>query len=176
MTLSPSDQDLLDAITDTDPDAEADLYNRYRDWSLNLALSITRDHASAADAAQTAWVECIRRLRSRRVILTGRFTTFLYKYVKHAAIKAKRSHPGVRSDASSEHTTDTARQDDPALIKAVRALPQNQSEVLRLRYWHDMTDNEIATALSLPLGTVKGRLRSGLRALKASLEVDEHDS
>ena len=53
---------------------------------------------------------------------------------------------------------------------ALAALSEEQRQVVRLSFFQDMPHAEIAEALSLPLGTVKSRLRLALMKLRAHLE------
>lgn len=55
-----------------------------------------------------------------------------------------------------------------ALLAALRALPAKQRIVLVLRYWEDMSEQEIATALGISPGTVKSRASRALEALRKS--------
>ncbi|MEN0019657.1 MAG: sigma-70 family RNA polymerase sigma factor [Planctomycetota bacterium] len=166
------DQQLLDAIAATDEhtdDAIEALYQRYRQWALDLALSMTRDDAASLDACQDAWMEAIKRAR-RGVTLRARFTTFLYKYVKHAALRAKRSRPITSEAPDPVATPSPANPDLTSIHAALDRLKPAHAEVLRLRYWHDLTDREIAIALGKPLGTVKGRLRKAIARLEEILK------
>jgi RNA polymerase sigma-70 factor (ECF subfamily) len=51
----------------------------------------------------------------------------------------------------------------------MRELPEEQSEVIGLAYFGGFTHSEIAQMLSMPLGTVKGRMRLGLEKIRLSL-------
>ena len=53
---------------------------------------------------------------------------------------------------------------------AMRGLPREQAEVLRLSHFGDRSHAEIGRALGVPLGTVKGRLRQALARLRAALD------
>ena len=50
--------------------------------------------------------------------------------------------------------------------EAIDQLPVSEQALIKLRYFRRFTDQEIAESLGLPLGTVKGRLRRGLRHLR----------
>lgn len=53
---------------------------------------------------------------------------------------------------------------------ALAGLPQEQSDIVTLAYYRDMSHSEIATELDLPLGTVKSRLRLALGKLRQSMD------
>jgi RNA polymerase sigma-70 factor (ECF subfamily) len=55
--------------------------------------------------------------------------------------------------------------------RALAALPPEQRVVVVLRFWRDLSLQEIAERLSLPLGTVKSRLHYGMRAMRSALEA-----
>jgi RNA polymerase sigma-70 factor (ECF subfamily) len=52
----------------------------------------------------------------------------------------------------------------------VRKLPADQQIVVGLRFWRDLSLEEIAERLQLPLGTVKSRLHYAMRTLRAELD------
>jgi RNA polymerase sigma-70 factor (ECF subfamily) len=56
-----------------------------------------------------------------------------------------------------------------AMRDAVQALPPDQAEVIKLSFFEDMPHSDIATALGLPLGTVKSRVRLALQRLRTLL-------
>jgi len=61
---------------------------------------------------------------------------------------------------------------DP-LLKAIDTLDTKHRSVLVLRYFNDLSYQEIAEALEIPLGTVKSRLNLSLRQLKEQMNVGE---
>ena len=58
------------------------------------------------------------------------------------------------------------------LREAIAALPAEQSEALRLAYFDERSHSEMETALAIPLGTVKSRLRLAMSRLRAALGED----
>lgn len=54
--------------------------------------------------------------------------------------------------------------------RLVRVLPPDQQIVVALRFWRDLTLDEIAERLELPLGTVKSRLHYAMKALRRQLD------
>jgi RNA polymerase sigma-70 factor (ECF subfamily) len=55
----------------------------------------------------------------------------------------------------------------------VKMLPDHQREALILRYYQNLSLNEIAGALDVPVGTVKSRLSLGLRRLREMMELEQ---
>jgi RNA polymerase sigma-70 factor (ECF subfamily) len=62
-----------------------------------------------------------------------------------------------------------ARQDGEALRFALRALPDEQNQIVMLSFFSDKPHSQIAAELNIPLGTVKSRLRLAMARLRASL-------
>lgn len=67
----------------------------------------------------------------------------------------------------------SAGQDAEHVRRAMRDLPEEQKELLRLAYFEDKAHSAIAEQTGLPLGTVKSRLRLALGRLRKSLKEDE---
>ena len=56
------------------------------------------------------------------------------------------------------------------IAAAVKQLPADQAEVIKLSFFEDKPHSEIATTLALPLGTVKSRLRLAMRRIRSMIE------
>jgi RNA polymerase sigma-70 factor (ECF subfamily) len=63
-----------------------------------------------------------------------------------------------------------AQSEAQARRASLQQLPDAQAEVIALAYYGELTHSEIATRLSLPPGTVKGRMRLGLNKLRDQIE------
>jgi RNA polymerase sigma-70 factor (ECF subfamily) len=81
-------------------------------------------------------------------------------------VSAPRSHP---SEAFSETWRNSQREQ---VREALGALPQEQLKILELAYYSGYTHVEIAELLGLPLGTVKGRMRLGLKKMKEHFDSE----
>jgi RNA polymerase sigma-70 factor (ECF subfamily) len=79
--------------------------------------------------------------------------------------RVRRERVGVFADVA-EHADSAA---DPALDRALAALPAKQRSVVVARYYLDWSTEEIAAALRIPQGTVKSRLHRALEALEGPL-------
>ncbi len=183
-----SDGELVDAINTGDEGAFEALYYRYRDWVHSLATRFTHDHDLALDVMQETFAYVLRKCPSLK--LTAEMKTFLYPVIKHTAIALRTKSLRFASDdealanldapprgatgslpASADPRGDP--QGDPwaespraELASALRLLPAGQRETLLMRFVDDMKLQEIADALSIPLGTVKSRLHHALKTLR----------
>jgi RNA polymerase sigma-70 factor (ECF subfamily) len=102
-------------------------------------------------------------------------STWIFTIARNLRIDAaRRSRRGDPSDDPSD-APDAAPAPDEALVaaqsesrvrQALLTLPLEQAEVVRLSFFADKPHSEIAEALSLPLGTVKSRLRLAMRRLR----------
>lgn len=76
----------------------------------------------------------------------------------------------IAADAGALDRVD-ASSDGPRLARALAGLAQRDRDVLLLYAWADMTYDEIAQALDIPVGTVRSRLARARQAMRARLEV-----
>ncbi len=162
------DEELIRAINQGDPAAFEALYYRYRDWVVRLATRFTGHSEDALDVLQETFAYLLRRTPSLR--LSARMTTFLYPVVKHTSMAARRKRLRLISvDADAEITAPAAPEGDrvrAGLAEVVGGLPDEQREVVLMRFVDDMDLVEIAGALGLPIGTVKSRLHRALERLR----------
>ncbi|HUO22503.1 MAG TPA: sigma-70 family RNA polymerase sigma factor [Caulobacteraceae bacterium] len=79
--------------------------------------------------------------------------------------------PALRPvEAASADSVVVAAEREGQLRIALRSLPEEQAEVIRLSFFSDKPHSEISLQLGLPLGTVKSRLRLAMARLRAALE------
>jgi RNA polymerase sigma-70 factor, ECF subfamily len=163
-----SDEQLVDALNGGDAAAFDAIYFRYRDWVARLAQRICGDENDALDVTQETFLYLHRKFPG--FVLTARLTTFLYPVVKHLALanKKKRARGGgaetldlIAAPATSASLAEGL--DDLRVV--VSAVPEIHREALLMRYVDGMSLDEIAHALSIPLGTVKSRLHNALKML-----------
>jgi len=162
-----SDEELIASANNGDADAFEALYYRYRDWVYRLARRFTRNDADALDVLQETFGYLLRKFPGFK--LTASMTTFLYPVVKHTAFAVLRKKKRFESneDVLGEIPVVEAKETSRAELAAIlRTLGEEQREALLMRYVDDMTLNEIAAALQIPLGTVKSRLYHALQKLR----------
>ncbi len=164
-----SDEQLIDAANSGDVDAVAKLYKRYQHWVTDLAYRFTRDSDLALDVLQETFEYVLSKFPD--FVLEANMKTFLYPVVRHIAIssqsKAKRLSYGDNLPPSQALAIDPEAEESRAQLAAVMdSLPDHQYEILILRYADGLSLAQIATAMRIPLGTVKSRLHSALTAMR----------
>ncbi len=175
------DAQLMKQIQSDSTDAFEQLYDRYSARAYRVARSICHDEGRAEDAVQEAFMS-IWRSRSTYRPQRGTVAGWLMRVVHYRAIDVSRGHAKHATRRADEQIIELRpapghlaeqilRGDDAAnLRKRLRGLPDAQREVIVLAFYGQLTHTEIATQLELPSGTVKGRMRLGLRKLRAEIE------
>jgi RNA polymerase sigma-70 factor (ECF subfamily) len=176
-----ADEDLIPFMARGDARAFEALYERHAGAAYSLAYRMVGSRASAEDVTQEAFMNLWRSGahydRSR-----GSVRTWVLGIVHHRAIDALRRatvHSKRRSDdetaaerleAPDRVEEDVARRDEAAAVrKAIETLPSDQVKVIELAYFGGFTHVEIAEMLEAPVGTVKGRMRLGLKKMREAL-------
>lgn len=178
----PDDLALIAAIADGDAAALDQLYARYRPAALAVAYSVLRDATTAEDILHDAFLSVWRSAASYRPE-RGSLRSWLMTIARNAAIDHLRARkPLVQPTLEIDRyeRLDHATEDVPAIVEgalaagrlrgAVRALPAAQRDAVELAFYSGLTHGEIAARTGLPLGTVKGRLRLGMRRLRLDLQ------
>jgi RNA polymerase sigma-70 factor (ECF subfamily) len=165
-----SDLELVELANQGDPDAFEALYYQYRDWVYRLAWRFTGDHQDALDVLQETFIYLLGKFPGFE--LTASMTTFLYPAVKHisTAIRAKKHRIAsddevLRELEASDHKEPTGGSRSE-LAGVLTLLPDQQREILLMRFVDDMSLQEISIALNLPLSTVKSKLYRALQTLR----------
>ena len=175
-----SDEALLAAVQRRDERAIAALYDRYGGLAFGLAYRILDDRGAAEDVVQDAFMSVWRRAVSFQLD-RGSVRTWLLSIVHHRAIDRLRGVAGkTRRDEPLDEIDRIAQVDDPwrevsirvqgdVLKRGLATLPEAQRQTIELAYFGGYTQQEIATAMDVPVGTVKGRMRIGLQKLRELL-------
>lgn len=157
-----NDEQLITAINAGDESAFAALYDRHKQYVVNLAYRFLGDRDEALDVLQDTFSYILRKIP---ITLTAKMTTFLYPVVRHRAMELRRKK---KPTAGEEYLADVPT-DDPQLDELrqlIRRLPAGQQEVVVMRFVDDLSLEEIAAALGIPQGTVKSRLHNAIANLR----------
>jgi RNA polymerase sigma-70 factor, ECF subfamily len=173
-----ADEDLISLVEAGDADAFATLYDRHSRSAYSLAYRMMGERQAAEDLAQDAFIKVWRNAASYRAE-RGSVRTWILSIVHNRGIDQLRSTESRRRtqdkiEASaprsqpSEAFAETWRNSQRDQVReALSTLPAEQLKILELAYFSGYTHVEISELLSLPLGTVKGRMRLGLEKIRA---------
>lgn len=171
-----NDPDLANALAERDEDALTELYDRYRRLAYVIALRIVHDPGTAEDVVQESflklWNNAVQFAADR-----GSLRTWLVTTVRNRAIDSLRGRaahereecelkPGVKArGATSDSSHISVSVERTPIREALESLPLEQRLTVELAYFGSFTQPEIAGMMGVPLGTVKGRTRLGLKKL-----------
>ena len=150
-------------------------------WEQPLFYYLRRLAASEADTwdlLQETWLKVFRSLQSLRDPRT--LPAFLYTTARHAAISRLRRRGAEEpqngtEEASATDWTFVAFDDAEQVHHALDQLPLLQREALALYFLQDLSIDEMAGVLGVPVGTVKSRLHYGKQAIRQILtNGDDH--
>lgn len=172
---------LIQKLEHGEPGAADELIAAFYPDILRYCLWHAPDRSLAEDAAQETFLKAIRYFD--RYTHQGKFKPFLYRIAANTCTDMRRKY--CRPDISLEEAAidpcyeeaafDTIPS-DMALRQLVSSLPENQREIVLLRFGQDLTLREIAEVADQPLRTVQTRLRSALKKLRLELGTAETKS
>lgn len=191
-----SDRVLVDAVLAGDRDAYRHIVERESASVVRACHRILGDLHESEDAAQEAFVTAYRSLASWRG--DGPFGAWLTRIAVRIALRqvgrrrpvtwmdptdqAAGGHGDAVSAAHEAHAVAAAPRTDPALLAvraerdaalriAVATLPEPYREVVTLRFFGELSLEEIARQTDRPLATIKTHLRRGLLRLRGSVDA-----
>lgn len=185
LTDRAADVALVEGLAVDDQSAAVAFVRRFQSAVFGLAVSITRDRGLAEDVSQEVFVRAWRAAGSydRR---KASVLTWLLTITRNAAIDAVRTRRPVAVedevlDALLMGTLSGNQVEDVALTRMeseqagarLRALPPEQARAVVLAVIGGCTAAEVSARESIPLGTAKTRIRTGLIRLRAAVKEEE---
>lgn len=175
--LNRTDRDLVARIGAGDHDALAEAFRSYGGAVKSLALRVLRDETLAEDVVQDTFVWLWKsperydadRGSLRSLLLTVAHRRAVDTVRSEEARTRRESQPpepttsGVEEQVWATHLAEHVR-------TAVNGLSDNERDAISLAYFSGLTYVEVSQRLGSPEGTVKSRIRNGMRKLASSLE------
>ncbi|NRA94546.1 MAG: RNA polymerase sigma factor [Psychroserpens sp.] len=156
------------------------LYENYSDSLYGVILKVTQHEEIAQDALQETFVK-IWKNADKYDPKKAKLFTWLYRIAKNTAIDKLRSFNNrfekeIQIDKSNVYILPTAslNQDVIDLRKHVETLDEKYQVVLNALFFEGMTQQEASEDLDIPLGTIKSRLKIGLRELKKIYDPESY--
>ena len=184
---SPIEQDdaqLVTASKNGDQDTFSLLVQRYQRRVFNLVFRMLQNYEEANEITQEAFLAAWQGLPSFRG--DARFSTWLYRIAYNCALKQldlrKRDqalHLALQAEqtlgSDEDQTAHMAILDNQEMVQEqLSQLPPKYRIVLILRHLQDMTYEEMAEVLTMPIGTIKTHLFRARNLLKERLQTLEH--
>ena len=177
------EQSLIQRAQKGDPEAFATLVDEHQRYVYNLALRVVRDENEALDLTQETFVRAWTALPNFRG--QSQFRTWLYRITTNLCYNRL---PGLRrslNDLGDDVLPDVVESEDTAsnplrvlesneiriqLHQAIDQLDANYKILIVMRYHDELSYEEIASLLNLPLGTVKTGLFRAREKLRFALQ------
>jgi RNA polymerase sigma-70 factor (ECF subfamily) len=178
-----ADDDLLMLIERGDAAAFEVVYDRHARTAFSLALRLLGDRQSAEDLVQESFLAAWRGAGSYAPA-RGSVRTWLMSIVHNRGVDRLRTLGAMSRRQEALNQIELRRPDEPdaaergmdrvlagTIREELATLPDEQRKVLELGYYGGFTHQEIAQMLSLPIGTVKSRMRLALERLRRGFGV-----
>lgn len=182
MNDTADDKQLIRLIAQKDSNALEMLYDRYERVIYSFAYQIVKDSMAAEEVMQELFLR-VWKNAEQIDFGRGKLLTWMFAVTRNLAIDhlRKRSSrlPQQWADSESlewiqDHTTITEdivelQMAGEQIRDALQGLSKDQQQVMDMIYYQGYTQQEVAALASIPLGTVKGRVRLAMKQLHKSL-------
>jgi RNA polymerase sigma-70 factor, ECF subfamily len=166
---------LMERVRARDARAFEALYDRYNRLVYGVALRVLGEQTAAEDVTQAIFMKLWTDPGS---FIAGNFNAWIVRVARNRALDALRSRTARSHDELPETLPAEDALEDTALAgidaRAVRGalaqLPEEQRKLIEMGFFGAVTHHDIARQTGIPLGTVKTRIRSGLRRLRIALD------
>ncbi|MHB2018121.1 MAG: RNA polymerase sigma factor [Candidatus Xenobia bacterium] len=170
---APVAASLGDRLKAGDEGAIEPFISAFQDAAIKLAFYMLHDFHEAQDVVQEAFMTALSEVRSLRD--TGRLRSWLMRIVSNRCLTALRRRKAVvelPADLVSEENAAERTESSLLVRQTLAQLAPVDRTVLLMRDCLEMSYDEMATALQIPLGTVKSRLCEARRRLARRLMED----
>lgn len=171
------EKNLLMRLYEGDREAINIVFMKYGDSLFSFIMRMVNDHSFAEDIFQETWLRVIKYGYTFRG--NAKFTTWLFQIslniirdkknkenkIKHVPLD---TYEEILYDKSTNEKTDTEKSEVVKMI--IDSLPVKQREVIILRYYHDLNEQEVSDIVGCPKGTVKSRLYNASVAIRGKWE------
>lgn len=173
--VSQDAEQLMERVRARDADAFEALYDLYHRLVYGVAARMLGDATSAEDVTQAVFLKVWSSPDSFR---SGNFAAWIVRVTRNRALDVLRARSSHQESELPDSMPETIAIEDVAFAKidaelirgALGMLPTEQREPIELGFFGGVTHEEIARRTGIPLGTIKTRIRAGLRKLRVALD------
>jgi RNA polymerase sigma-70 factor (ECF subfamily) len=163
-----TDEELISAVLQNDSNAMGELYSRYYEKVFHKCLSIVKNHDEAFDLAQEALMKCFENLKSFRG--ESSFGTWVYVITHRYCLgvlrkRKKMAVDNIQADDLDENNeillseVPEENEQENIMLSLIDHLPEEEKELLFLKYEKGESIEELTTMLSVSSSAVKMRLK-----------------
>ena len=166
-----SEDELLHLLATNGKEGMSILYDKYADVLYGIALKIVHSETLAEDVLQDSFVKIWQNFGSYDKS-KGRLFTWMLNITRNKAIDYTRSknfkNSAYKDELKASHAPGklTTKIEHIGIAELINQLPLETKTVIEVVYMKGYTHAEAAEFLNLPLGTVKTRVRNGLKKLR----------
>lgn len=175
----------IDWLEENDKEKLACAYNEYRDIMYNLAYSILDDQMLAEDAVHDSFISFAKNLQKVNNVPCHKTLNYLLIIVRNASFKIYNERKKCIATESISETlpdleiglTEKVEADDEMhrLFDLVKSLNKNYSDIILLKFYHELENDEIASLLNITEDNVRKRLQRARNKLKEMMEDDSYN-
>lgn len=178
-------RDLMMRVQQKDTTAFESLYDQLSDTVYSIAMKYLTDPVAAQDVLQEVFVRLWEQPQAYNPAL-GKVVAWMVTLTRNHCLnrirsEQRRSSAHVRSAVECSATAPLAtsgaavnslleKEKASEVHEALRLLPPDQAEAIRLAFFNNMTHESAAASLQVPLGTLKARIRRGLQRMREELQ------
>lgn len=170
--ITAIEKQIVNLLETGDKKAISLLYENYADSLYGVIKKIISDEDTAQDVLQESFVK-IWRYAKKYDSSKAKLFTWLYRIAYNTAIDKVRSLKNktgnevqIETSVVYTFTADSINQDVMDIKKHLKTLDEKYQIVINALFFEGMTQQEASDELNIPLGTIKSRLKIGLRELK----------
>mgnify|MGYP000147367702 CR=1 FL=1 len=170
--ISVLEKEIISLLENSDKKAITLLYENYSDALFGVIKKVIHNDEVAQDVLQETFVK-IWRYSKKYDSNKAKLFTWLYRIAYNTSIDKirslkKKNEKEVQIDTSSVYkiTTNALNQDVLDIKKHLSSIEEKYQIVINALFFEGMTQQEASDELDIPLGTIKSRLKIGLRELK----------
>lgn len=177
-----ADDELVRAYIEGNNEAFDVLLERYQSKLFSYIYFLVRDEDLADDIFQETFVKAIMMMQQKRYVFSGKFSSWIMRIAHNHIVdlfrQDKKDFVSVLDPAGQNRIYDRnlvednvescliSEQTQEEVRRMVELLPQNQKEIVYMRFYQDMSFREIADILNISINTALGRMRYALINLR----------
>lgn len=181
-----SDRELLNLYLQGNKSAISTLIEKYNRRVRDYIRMMVGDADVAADIAQETFIKAVRVIDEGRYTDSGKFLSWILRIAHNKALdyfRSQKNNNSVSESSAGYNVLGTMRYADKSVedsmiseqisadVRAlVELLPEEQREVVKLRYYSDLSFKEIAEQTGVSINTALGRMRYALINLRRMIQ------